>query len=165
MSGYMNEVKWNGYFVRFSDFVSYVSPTAFSNRLQFDSTLFDHKTVLLWLFPLTFILFNEIISASRITLPPRNVCTTQTPICIYTNELSTMDKPRHEFQWGVSCSHPTRRRAVFSPLNYFNTTDMKTGVGFPLMLSLRRKCGSWSVVFSGNRLSRIALSWMWAANW
>ncbi len=36
-------------------------------------------------------------------------------------------------------SHPTRRRAVFSPLNNFSITDMKTGMGFPLMLSLRRK--------------------------
>lgn len=43
---------------------------------------------------------------------------------------------------GLNGSHPTRRRAVFSPLNIYNTTDMKTGVGFLLMLSLRGKYGS-----------------------
>lgn len=151
-----SEMKWQ-FCLIFWLSISYVWPLAFSNRLQFDSTSLGHKFVLLWIFPLTFILFNEIISASRITLPPGNVCTIQTPICIYTNELSAVDKLRHEFQWGVSCSHPTRRRAVLSPLNYFNTTDMKTSVGFLLMLSLRRKYGSWSVVFCGNRPSRIAL--------
>lgn len=99
------------------------------------------QTAVVWLCPLSFGSSNEIISASRITMPPRSVCTLQISICIYTNEFSTMTIVRHEFQWGVSCSHPSRR-ALFSPLNYFKTAHMKRGMGSLLMLSLRRKYGS-----------------------